>query len=353
MNAAVRGRALARNPTVVGGLVVMVVILVVPSFVANYWLFLCTAGLLTAISAMGLSVIIGWIGEISLAGAGLLGTSVYITGYLLREGSTNWNNWPFVPAAAVGVLLTMALSAAVAIPMARFSGVFVMVLTMGLQITLERTLFTLPWVAGGAGRNFVVDRPRFFGISFETDLSYFYLCVVACAAVGLFVVGLRRSRHGQAMNLVRTDRRAAAALGISPWRYKVLGFTIGGALIGVAGALTAPLYRSPPAIIQFVLFQSLFLLAIPVVAGTQSLLSIVAVAISFAIIPSALEDHSLSPYLLGGIGLMAGTIVGPLGLGGTLLDAVQRRREVAVLSRLHAQQPAPPPTAAATEAVAS
>ena len=329
-------RALVRDPRVViGALVTAAVVAIVPSLVAGYWIFLCTAGLLTAIAAMGLSVVIGWIGEISLAGAGLLGSSVYITGYLLREGSTSWNGWPFIPAAVIGVIVTMAISGAVAIPTVRFSGVFVMVLTMGLQITLERTLFTLPWVAGGAGRNFIVDRPELFGFAFESDLRYFYLCLAACAGAGLFVYGLRRSRHGQAMNLVRTDSYAAAAVGISPWRYKILAFAVGGALIGLAGAFTAPLYRSPPAIIQFVLFQSLFLLAIPVVAGTHSLTSIAAVSLSFALIPSALEDHGLSPYLLGGIGLLAGTVVGPLGLGGTLLHVLQRRKEVAVLARRH------------------
>jgi ABC-type branched-subunit amino acid transport system permease subunit len=318
------------------GCAAVAIVVIVPGQVASYWIFLCTAGLLTAIAAMGLSVVVGWIGEISLTGAGLLGTSVYITGYLLREGGTNWNNWPFIPAAIVGFTVTMALGAVVAIPTVRFSGVFVMVLSMGMQITLERTLFTLPWVAGGAGRNFIVSRPRPFGFAFESDLRYFYLCLGAFVASATFVYLLRRSRHGRAMHLIRTDSRAAAALGISPWRYKVLAFAICGALIGVAGAFTAPLYRSPPAIIQFVLFQSLFMLAIPVVAGTDSLLGILVVSLSFALIPTALEDHGLSPYLLGGIGLVAGTIIGPRGLGGNVLDVLQRRREVAVLSRRRA-----------------
>jgi hypothetical protein len=100
----------------------------------------------------------------------------------------------------------------------------------------------------------------------------------------------------------------------------------------VAGAFTAPLYRSPPAIVQFVAFQSLFLLAIPVVAGTRTLLGIASVSISFALIPQALESHHLSPYLLGGIGLIAGTIVGPGGMGGNLLEILQKKKEVAILS---------------------
>jgi hypothetical protein len=69
-----------------------------------------------------------------------------------------------------------------------------------------------------------------------------------------------------------------------------------------------------------------------VVAGTRTLLGIAAVSISFALIPQALESHHLSPYLLGGIGLIAGTIVGPGGLGGNLLEIIQKKKEVAILS---------------------
>ena len=326
------GKLTGGNPLVPGIVAFVAMAVIIPPLLADYWVFLVTAGLLTTITAMGLAIIVGWVGEVTLAGAGLLGASVYITGYFYRVGESRMNGWPFIPAALMGIVATAVLSGLVAIPTARFSGIYVMVLTLGLQITLERTLFSFPWIIGGFGRNVIVNRPNFLGLSFDSDLSYFYLCLAAAVAVGLFVHALRRSRHGRAMNLIRTDKRAAAAVGISPWRYKILAFAIGGGLIGVAGAFTAPLYRSPPAIVQFVAFQSLFLLAIPVVAGTRTLLGIASVSISFALIPQALESHHLSPYLLGGIGLIAGTIVGPGGMGGNLLEILQKKKEVAILS---------------------
>lgn len=318
-------------------LLVIVIAIIVPQFLATYWLFLCTAGFLTAIAAMGLAIIVGWIGEISLAGAGLLGSSVYVSGYLLREGTSNWNKWPFLIAVIAGILVPMALSALIAIPTARFSGVYVMVLTMGLQITLERTLFNVPWLVGGFGRNVVVTRPKVFGFSFDSDLRYFYLCFVAFMVAALFVFLLRASRHGRAMNLVRIDARAAAAVGISPLKYKIIGFAIGGGLIGFAGTFTAPLYRSPPAIVQFVLFQSLFTLAIPIVSGTQSLSGMFVVSMMFALIPTALQSHSWSPYLLGGVGLIAGTIVGPSGMGGNVGDILQKIKETKIMNAITAQ----------------
>lgn len=323
--------ALRNRVSIIGVIVAAVVIIAVPQALAPYWVFLCTAGFLTAISAMGLAIIVGWIGEISLAGAGLLGSSVYITGYLLRQGPSRLNGLPFLASVVAGVLVAMALSALIAVPTVKFSGVYVMVLTMGLQITLERTLFSVPWIVGGFGRNVIVTRPKALGFSFDSDLRYFYLCLGALAIAGAFVYQLRKSRHGRAMNLVRTDSRAAAAIGISPWRYKIIGFGIGGGLIGFAGAFTAPLYRSPPAIIQFVLFQSLFLLAIPIVAGTRSLSGILVVSMMFALIPTALEDHGWSPYLLGGVGLLAGTVVGPSGMGGNVVDILQQLKETRIM----------------------
>ena len=328
-----------RSQVLLAFVMLAVVIAVVPLFVAEYWIFLATAGFLTAITVMGLAVIIGWAGQVTLAGAALLGTSVYITGYLLREGIGSGGAWPFIPALIAGVVCAGVLSALVAIPTARFSGVYVMVLTMGLQVTLERTLFTYPWVTGGVGADVRVARPKVFGFHFNTDLRFFYLSFVVMVAAALFTHALRKSRHGRAIHLVRTDRQAAAAVGISPWRYRVIAFGFGGCLIGVAGGLTAPFYESPPALTQYVLFQSLFLLAIPVVAGTQTIIGLISVAMFFQILPAALQSHRLSIYLLGGAGLMAGTIIGPRGMAGSLLDYMQRQRDTARLKELGGSAP--------------
>lgn len=322
------------SPQVMGVLVLALAMGIVPHFVREYWIFLSTAGFMTAITVMGLAVIVGWAGQVTLAGAALLGTSVYMTGYLLREGLAGSAPWPFIPAMIGGVACATVLSALVAIPTARFSGIYVMVLTMGLQVTMERTLFTYTWVTGGAGADVRVPRPKVFGFHFNTDMRYFYLSFGVMVICGLLMHALRRSRHGRAIHLVRTDRQAAAAVGISPWRYRVMAFAIGGALIGIAGAFTAPLLESPPALTQYILFQSLFLLAIPVVAGTQTIVGLASVAVAFQILPAALQSHRLSVYLLGGAGLIGGTLLGPRGMAGTLLDILQQKRDVARLREL-------------------
>jgi branched-chain amino acid transport system permease protein len=132
---------------------------------------------------------------------------------------------------------------------------------------------------------------------------------------------------------VRTNREAAAAVGISPWRYKILAFAISGALLGLAGAMTAPLYRSPPTLLQYLSFASLFLLAVPVTAGSESLISVIIVAFAFTMLPAGLEEMHLrlSPNVVGGVGLLTGTYIGARGIGGAVLDKLRERRENAAL----------------------
>jgi len=300
-------------------------VLVVPSF----WVFLGGAACLLAISALGLTVVVGWAGEVSLASAALVGTSVYLTGYLVREDG---QHLPFLVGLAAGMLVAAALHSFAALATAKLSGIYVMVLTLGLQVTIERTVFSVAKLTGGS-EGVYLHRPALFGIHFDSDRSFYYLCLATLVGVVLFLTLFRQSRHGRALLLVRTNREAAAAVGISPWRYKILAFAICGALLGLAGAMTAPLYRSPPTLLQYLSFSSLFLLAVPVTAGSESLISIIVVAFAFTMLPAGLEEMHLrlSPNVVGGVGLLTGTYIGARGIGGAILDRLRERRENAAL----------------------
>lgn len=293
------------------------------------WVFLGAAACILAIACMGLTILVGWGGEVSLAQASLVGTSTYITGYALRHDGLHW---AFLPAAALGAVTVIALSALISLPTARLSGMYVMVLTLGLQVTLERTLFTNARFAGGV-ESVYTGRPRLFGLGLDSDRAYYFLPFLVLVGVIIGLRLFRHSRHGRALMMVGRDRRAAAAMGISPLRYKLLAFMIAGVLAGLAGALTTPLYRSPPTSLAFISVQSLFYLAVPVTAGFGSLLGVVVVAFVFTMTPHALESAvRISPLLLGGAGLMLGTYVGPGGFGGVLLDRVRAGREAVLLA---------------------
>ena len=298
--------------------------------VPKFWVFLGGAACLLAISGLGLSVVVGWAGEVSLASAALVGTSVYLTGYMVRGDGLDL---PFLVGLGAGMAVAAALHAFAALATAKLSGIYVMVLTLGLQVTIERTVFSVSKLTGGS-EGVYLSRPSFLGMHFDSDTSFYYLCFGVLAMVVVFLTLFRQSRHGRAMLLVRTNREAAAAVGISPWRYKILAFVISGLCLGLAGAMTAPLYRSPPTLLQYLSFASLFLLAVPVTAGSESRIAVIGVAFANTITPALLEENSqrLSPNIVGGVGLLAGTYIGARGIGGAILDRLRDRRERATLA---------------------
>src|SRR5205807_896474 len=132
--------------------------------------------------------------------------------------------------------------------------------------------------------------------------------------------------YGRSLIFMGSDRRAAAALGISPWRYKMFAFALCGILAGLAGVCFAFLYQVPPGSHNYVSFVSLFYLAIPVLAGSESLLAIVAVAVPLSLLPQWLESFHINALLMGGVALVGGTLLGARGLGGVAMETWRRMR---------------------------
>ncbi len=130
------------------------------------------------------------------------------------------------------------------------------------------------------------------------------------------MVRLRRSPMGLAFNLVGVDRQAAAAVGISPLKFRVYAFTASGILAAVAGILANWMFRSPPSFVNYLSPYSLFLLAIPVLAGLDSIAYVVVVAVTFEVVPVVVESLRINAFLLGAAGLLVGALFGSRGFGG-------------------------------------
>lgn len=294
----------------------------------GYWIFTANSGLILAAAALGLMVVVGWTREVSLAQAGLTGTAMFITAFAYRGGS-GWG-WPYLAAVAFGIAVVVALSVLVALATARLSGIYILILTLALQVTIEKTFFTHQQLIQ-ADPTYPVPRPSLLGVHLDSDRSYYLFSLVVVAILMLFLARLRASRFGRGLILAGTDRQAASSVGVSPWRAKIFAFALAGLCAGVAGAITAPLYTTPPSFIAYVSLYSLFYLAIPVLAGFRSILGVAGVAMLFSVVPQALEHYRISPLFLGGFGLMLGTMAGPAGLSGLAASLLKRYRD----HRLH------------------
>src|SRR5581483_9948383 len=187
--------------------------------------------------------------------------SIYLTAFAMRGGA-GWH-WPFLAAAGVGIGAAVLMSLLVALATARLSGIY--------NITLIET-----------AQDHTIPRPALLGVHLESDRAYFLFVLAVLGLAMLFLTRLRSSRFGRALMLAGTDRQAASAVGVSPWRTKIFAFALAGFFAGLAGAVTAPLYPTPPSYISYLAIFSLTYLGIPVLAGFRSLLAVGIVAMVFA-----------------------------------------------------------------------
>ncbi|WP_344604648.1 branched-chain amino acid ABC transporter permease [Sporichthya brevicatena] len=332
-----------------GLLVLFAMLAIYPLIGTDSWVYNVTTGLVLAISALGLLVVVGWGREISLAQAGLTGAACYISGFAAREfdGSV-WDiplvdlpRWMYTdlafPLAMLwGIGFAVVVSVLVSLVAMRLSGVYVIVLTLSLQFLIENSLFTEAALTGGLSP-LETPRPEILGASLNCaqpcnatlsadDRMYYFILAFLFVSM-YFLHRFRHSRFGRSMIMVGVDPAAAAAVGVSPWKYKVAAFAIAGGFAGLGGALLAPLYGTPPGVLEFNSFNSLFYLSIPIMAGFESLTAVVAVALLFRLAPLLLAeiDIELNGYLLGGLGLAIGILLGPRGAGGFVSDIFDTR----------------------------
>jgi branched-chain amino acid transport system permease protein len=288
------------------------VLLAMPHLASTYWTFNVMVGLVLAISCLGLLVLVGWAREISLMQAGLTGSACYLCQYLLWRDETR-ESWPFPLAAAFGVGFVVAVSAVVGLVAMRLAGPYVLVLTLSVQFWLENSVLVNDRLLGGL-TSWSTPRPDFFGLGTRQDGRFYYLVLGVLVVVMVFLFQARRSRFGRSMILVGADPVAAACVGVSPWRYRVWAFVIAGGCAGLAGSLSGPMYFSPPGSLHYVSYSSLFYLAVPVLAGFDSIGGTVAVAVLLTLLPQVVLEWRLNVYLLGGLGMAVGCCLGPRGL---------------------------------------
>jgi ABC-type branched-subunit amino acid transport system permease subunit len=305
---------------------------------ADYQIFTVSAAIPLAITSLGLLVLQGWAPEISLAGAGLWGSSLYWFGYLERPDNLGKGiPWVFAAIAAVTAVM-MGIAAAGA----RLPGIYLVVITLGVQITLENAVFTDGNLSGGISGGTELQhpitnpRPHFFGLPLQTDRAFYWFLLGWLAVVVLLLVRLRHSPAGRAFLLVGADRQAAAACGISPLRYRLAAFATSGILAGLGGVLACWLYISAPIFLDYMAPTSLLLLSIPVLAGRDAIGWVLAIAVVNQILPVALEQYHINTFLMAGVGLIGGALVGPRGIGGWFTDL--RRRHIGQSDRAHLQR---------------
>jgi len=214
------------------------------------WVNAVQAQLLGSLILMSFVVITGYAGQLSLMQFGFAGVGALASGWLVSS-----HGWPFEVALLAGMLTAIPVGVVVGLAGVRTRGVYLAILTLGLAISLEAVVFGNSKLTGGPS-GYDVGDTHVFGIDVNGlfyPKRYATFTLIVLAVVGIVITNLRRSRAGRRLIAVRTNERAAAALGISVIQAKLYAFVLGGMIAALGGILLA--FRSP--LLQFTGFSGL------------------------------------------------------------------------------------------------
>ncbi|WP_231916061.1 branched-chain amino acid ABC transporter permease [Microbacterium karelineae] len=261
-----------------------------------------------AVAVLGLNVIMGYTGQVSLGQIFFVGFGAYATAYGVN------NDWPIVVTFLAAVILPGLAGLILAFAAARLGGLAIAMVTIALPIIgvpLAKRLTDLTGGSQGTSARFS-SAPDWTGLA--DDQWQYYVVLVIAAGCFVLVANLTRGKFGRALAIVKENENVAKSMGISPYRHKVMAFTIAAMIGGVAGFLYMVVvqYTSPETL---AFHHSISLLASMVVGGAGSIVGALLGGIYYVFVPSFTNEiaPTLTALIQGAI-LLAVLIVLPGGL---------------------------------------
>lgn len=213
---------------------------------------------------MGVNLLIGQAGQISLGQTALFGTGAYVSGILNTYfGLPFWICLPVSALCATTVSLLLGFSAL------RFTGLFLAFVTLAFVILFVEVVEAFAWLTGGTQGFSGINSPQIFGFVFNSELRYFYLVWVIVIVFAIFAHNVSRFRTGRALFSIKQNELLSNVFGISPFKYKMKIFVLSGLYAGVGGSLLAHYLRTI-CIEPFNAHASIIVLAMVTIGGINS-----------------------------------------------------------------------------------
>jgi branched-chain amino acid transport system ATP-binding protein len=289
--------------------VVVIVALVAIATGDGYRLYVIEMVGLTAIVGIGLNVLIGLTGQISLGHVGFYAIGAYVVGILTT--STGWSFWAALLAAATisgtaGVLL--------AVPALRVRGPYLAMVTIAFGFVVEQGAAEWSGLTGGWNGLSGISAPGLFGIEFS-DRASAYLALALTVLATLLFGQLSVSAWGRAMRAVRDSEIASVSIGLNPIVIRTTAFGISAAMAGMAGGVFASVtnFISPD---SFPFFQSILFLLVVMVGGIDTVCGPLIGAVIIVLLPEALSALGQYRLLFVGILMLVVLRVAPTGFVG-------------------------------------
>jgi branched-chain amino acid transport system permease protein len=277
-----------------GPLILIVIAAALPIIVQGYWIGLIAQAFAFGIIFLSWTIVTGeggvlWLCQITFAGVGALTTAQL----------ANNHGWPVLAAVLAGGVVALVMGVIIGFLSLRLGDLYVALVTLTFGLLMENLVFTLPsFVNQGLGLS--LNRPSFA----SSDTAFAYLCLVIFVLVSLFIVNLRRSTTGLALNAARWSSAGARTSGISVVQMKVISGALAALLAGIGGGLLALSQTSfEPS--EFATFAGVIWLAVLVTIGVRSNMAALAAGLTFVMLPALAQAYlptwtaNLLPVLFG------------------------------------------------------
>ncbi len=257
-------------------------LLVLPQFATTYWLDVLNRICIAIIGAVGLNVVTGYTGLISLGTAAFLAVGGFATAAMAGKAGL-----PFVIVIPLSGLLTAMVGLVFGIPSLRLKGLYLAVATLAAHYIVEFTATHWDSMTGGVN-GISIPPAQFAGLVLSDDRKMFYLIFPVTVGLLFFTKNLFRTKVGKAFVAIRDQDISAEVMGVNVFRYKLLSFAVSSFIVGVAGSLLAYQARiiSPE---NFPITLAIDYLGMVIIGGLGSILGSIFGAIFITLLPEMLR----------------------------------------------------------------
>ncbi|WP_299733515.1 branched-chain amino acid ABC transporter permease [uncultured Endozoicomonas sp.] len=282
-----------------------------PLVLDAYFLTLFIQVAYLGIAALGLNILVGFTGQISLGHGAFFGFGAFASAWLNNEFGIPV--WLAIPLAG---WLTMVVGMIFGSPAARIKGLYLAIATLAAQFIIEDFFARAGWFSGGS-YGAAAEPVSLFGYTLDSDQSFFYIALFALVFMYLWGTNLMRSRDGRAFVAVRDHYLSAEIMGINLNWYRLLSFGISSFFAGIGGALYGH-YLGYVSAEGFTLMMSIQFLAMIIIGGLGSVFGALLGTIFIVLLPEVLESV---------VALIAGTGLLP---AGSVAESMAYFKEMAV-----------------------
>jgi len=312
-------------------------LLALPQLLSLYYVDAMTQVVVYSMVTLGLGVLVGRVGLVSLGQAAVLAIGAWVAARLLFA-----TGQPYPLVLLEAGVITMVLGTLIGLPALRLRGLYLALITLMLAGAITVVITTTNFPNGGHGflgyNGSTVHIPAIRRPSIASSDPAYYRYAVVVAALMFLLAGVHiRTRPGRAWAAIRQSEPAALAAGINTWLYKLWAFALASFITGVAGGVLAGavhyLYS-----INFPTQDSITLLAVVLMGGAYSLWGAIIAALLLQLLPALLNNWGVSAdwlTILFGVGVLQVLTTAPRGL------ADQVPKDLARLGRLLGRRPRP------------